>query len=79
MDVAALTGPWLLAPAMPLASSVFFFPLLHSEIAQQTFKASDCALWKARDGKEPGRLPWAHRLSVWTTMKSESFLRAVCF
>ena len=24
------TGPWLLAPAILLASSVFFFPLLHS-------------------------------------------------
>lgn len=30
VDVAALTGPWLLAPGILLASGVFFFPLLHS-------------------------------------------------
>lgn len=30
VDVAPLTGPWLLAPAILLASSVFPFPLLHS-------------------------------------------------
>lgn len=56
-------GCWLLAYSwLPVSFSSPFSTL---QSTQQTFKAGDCALWKARDGKGAGRLPRAHGLSVY--------------
>ena len=65
VDLAVLSGLWMLALAVPLASSAFSSTFSTLESAQQTFKAANSMPCRGhKDGKGAGRPPWVHGLVV---------------